>query len=73
MAFRLPGMTSRRASSRRTVLLFPKPVSAAVIPTMRVAAGDDAARAMTAGDPRVRCVRPEGARDWNELLKLRTR
>lgn len=37
------------------------------------AAGDEAARALMANHPRVRRVRPKGARDWNEMLKLRTR
>ena len=37
------------------------------------AAGDEAARALMANDPRVSRVRPQGARDWNELLKLHAR
>ena len=36
-------------------------------------AGDAAARALMAADPRVSRTRPEGARDWNEILNLRCR
>ena len=35
--------------------------------------GDDATRALMAADPRVSRARPKGARDWNELPKLRAR
>ena len=36
-------------------------------------AGDAAARALMATDPRVSRTRPEGARDWNEILNLHPR
>ena len=32
-------------------------------------AGDDAAAAMARSDPRVRRIRPEGAKDWNDMLR----
>ncbi len=36
-------------------------------------AGDAAARALMATDPRLSRTRPEGARDWNEILNLHPR
>ena len=36
-------------------------------------AGDAAARALMAADPRVSRTRPEGARDWNDMLKRHPR
>ena len=36
-------------------------------------AGDDAARALIASDPRIRRLRPTAAKDWNDILRMTAR
>ena len=35
-------------------------------------AGDDAAQALIASDPRIQRLRPTSAKDWNDILRMRT-